>query len=347
MRTDEPNHVNHAEMIKASTMAGRSSPADTKHGEIIKALTMADDGKKHTCNAVSTLRASVRQSYPEIDQLYSDAYIAAVLSVPNRTYEYARDQKIIGALEWRRSYAVDMLIAAFQYDDGAGGVFRLVDDTARIDNGNNPSDPSQSLVEVCLSGAFCFVGFDREGRGILHSQAALLNWWKTGVNDGIRYHILVIEHALRVMSEHKNNGERETIPESMVLYVDTSNLGLIPPPLGSLTGMATLLQRAYPDRIHRIHIGPVNIVLMKLYEFISPYLRPRSRDKISLMEDAPNEEQMGMAKNQTRQDQAREPRDNQNTTITADDEGTISGGTSYCPVPSAAAASSPVHKESK
>mmetsp|Transcript_195 Transcript_195/g.322 ORF Transcript_195/g.322 Transcript_195/m.322 type:complete len:87 (+) Transcript_195:2-262(+) len=86
---------------------------------------------------------------------------------------------------------------------------------------------------------------------------------------------------------------------------------------------------------------------MKLYEFISPYLRPRSRDKISLMEDAPNEEQMGMAKNQTRQDQAREPRDNQNTTITADDEGTISGGTSYCPVPSAAAASSPVHKESK
>mmetsp|Transcript_8152 Transcript_8152/g.17613 ORF Transcript_8152/g.17613 Transcript_8152/m.17613 type:complete len:283 (+) Transcript_8152:85-933(+) len=262
-----------------------------------------------TATAVDTLRLSVRRSHPEIDRLYSDAYIGAVLSVPNRTYEYARDEKIIGALEWRRSFDVDALVGAFRCDEGAGGVFRLVDSGPK--NGSF-FDPSQSLVDICLSGAFSLAGFDNEGRAVLRSKAALLDWWKTGVEDGIRYHVLVIEHALRVISENRNKdndtrgGDNESIPESMVLYVDTSDLGYIPPPLGALTGMAKLLQRAYPDRIHRIHVGPVNAVLMKLYEFISPYLRPRSREKISLMECAPNKETIGALESQNIQDEGTE-----------------------------------------
>ena len=70
--------------------------------------------------AASKLRASLRTSYPEIDALYSDEYISAVLSVPNRSYEYARDMKIRGALEWRRCDNIDALVAAFDYDESRG-----------------------------------------------------------------------------------------------------------------------------------------------------------------------------------------------------------------------------------
>lgn len=52
------------------------------------------DGGIESGDAVSTLKASLRPTYPEIDVIYSDAYIEAVLSVPERTYEYARDEKM-------------------------------------------------------------------------------------------------------------------------------------------------------------------------------------------------------------------------------------------------------------
>lgn len=257
---------------------------------------------------VATLRASLQKSHPEIDYLYSDNYLASVLSVPGRPFEYARDIKILGALNWRRSYGVEALVTAFKcVSDHADGLptFQLADtdvvdcnDAQQHDSNDSNSSsrslpifvPSQYLVEVCQSGAFCFAGFDEEGRAILHARTALIDWWKTGVEDGIRYHVLVIEHALSQIFKHSENSgmKEEMSSESMMLYVDTSNMRLLPlPPLGSIIGMAKLMQIAYPDRIHQIHIGPVNSLLIKLFEYIAPFLSPRSRDKIVLLDYAP------------------------------------------------------------
>ena len=247
-----------------------------------------DDENNNCMSAeVSSLRASLRPSYPEIDIVYSDVYLSAVLSVPGRTYEYARDEKITKALEWRRSYGVDDLTAAFRYDD-EGGIFIEANENDSNKNRQSLFVPSQSLIGVCLSGALSFAGFDEEGRGIIHAKTALLDFWKTGVDDGIRYHVLIIEHALKMLLErNKNNINDEVTSESLVLYVDTSDQSLFPPPMGALTGMAALMQQAYPDRIHKIYVGPVNVVLRALYELVSPYLRPRSRDKIVLLETKP------------------------------------------------------------
>ncbi|KAL9184468.1 hypothetical protein ACHAXT_002554 [Thalassiosira profunda] len=174
--------------------------------------------------AVGSLRSSIRPTYPEIDALYSDAYLAAVLSVPDRAYEYARDEKIAKALEWRRQYGVEALLAAFRCDEDAGGIFRAKadDDTPQTEqtSGNAATDvskqppsalfvPSAYLVDVCLSGAFTFAGFDRAGRGILFSKTALLDWWSTGAEDGIRYHVLVLEHALKKLAERNNSSSKK------------------------------------------------------------------------------------------------------------------------------------------
>lgn len=298
---------------------------------------------------IRKLRSSLRESYPEIDQLYSDSYLSTVLSVPNRSYEYARDEKIGGALRWRREYQVDELTQAFQYDEITKEMIPIVvvvpnrnsdntndDDQSKTgavatdkqeEDHNDEHDehddhffiPSQSLIDACHSGTLFFVGTDKEGRGILHSNAGLLDWWKIGVEDGIRYHILIIEHILQNLSSkssnhnnnnnqinnckitsnkenntnnNTNNHQHPPNTESLVLYVDTSELGIIPPPLTVFTEMITLMQRAYPDRIHKIYIGPVNTMLRKLYEMIAPYLRPRSRDKIQLLDYAPNREEI-------------------------------------------------------
>jgi len=277
---------------------------------------------------IDTLRTSLRTDFPEIDSHYSDEYLASVLNVPNRTFEYARDEKIRGALQWRREYDVDVLCDAFYHvvqadnEDGADGIFRptmnsVISDKKEEDCQDDSNTkkrlftPSQSLIDVCQSRAFVFGGYDHDGRAILFARTAYLDWWKTGVQDGLRYHVLVIEHVLRMIRESNNTEKggrvedrrrneednptenkkgllREVTPESFVLYVDTSNLSFIPPPLGALTGMCKLLQRAYPDRVHKIYIGPVNAVLMNLQKYVSPYLRPRSRDKICLLEVIPD-----------------------------------------------------------
>lgn len=185
-----------------------------------------------------------------------------------------------GALEWRRKDCVDALVETFDYDTTKGVLCRNSSIGSFV--------PSQSLIDVCSSGAFWFAGFDDEGRGILHARTGRLDWWKTGVEDGIRYHVLVLEHALKSLADRKEKAEDgEQLSESLVLCVDTTGLGVIPPPPHMFTQMASLMQRAYPDRIHRIYIGPVNAVLRKFHELILPYLRPRSRDKIVLLECAP------------------------------------------------------------
>jgi len=71
-------------------------------------------------------------------------------------------------------------------------------------------------------------------------------------------------------------------PESITLFVDPSG-PLQAPPIAALKGMATLLQRAYPDRIHKITVGPVNFVVRSLYRLVAHLLSKASRDKMTLV----------------------------------------------------------------
>lgn len=95
----------------------------------------------------------------------------------------------------------------------------------------------------------------------------------------LRYHVLVMEHALAAL--RRNGGE------DLDLLVDTENMSLVPPPLASLQGLVELLQRAYPDRIHQIRVGPVSVILRSLYDLVTPFMRPRSRNKILLLGEGP------------------------------------------------------------
>ena len=180
--------------------------------------------------------------------------------------------------------------------------------------------PTPELVEVCASGAFVLreeemigdlrdpaVQRDEDGsfrrencrRLVVHADTSRLNWWRTGVTAGLQYHVLVLEEALeRIRTENQNRernlresvGEEAVGPlsESLVILVDTTNLPRLPPPLSAPRGMIQLMRKAYPDRIYRIYVGPVHPWLRKLYNYLSSSLRPRTREKIVLLDEAPS-----------------------------------------------------------
>lgn len=287
------------------------------------------------------IREALRDEFPEIDDLFSDAYLESVAGVAGRSLEYATEKSIRGALEWRRSYKVEALRKAFfceelrqhedvrcetrAADDVRGRIFVPRDaDTVCAGDETEGFVPSQELVEVCSSGAFVVLEQDLvvtwEGddaslentnripklRLVVYADISRINWWKTGVAAGLQYHVLVLEEAFeRIRREHQNHNHNNSIntftnnnkakncerrprlEESLVLCVDTTASRMLPPPLGCMRGMIRLLQQAYPDRIHKIYVGPISPWLRTLYKGLRPFLKPRSRNKIVLLGEAP------------------------------------------------------------
>jgi hypothetical protein len=220
-------------------------------------------------------------------------------------------KKIRESLQWRRDVNVDLLTSAIVVCDDYVNEGVFCPTTTSSSTAAAGDDVIPELVNICQSGAFRFVGFDNKGKAILHARASLLNWRKINVDDGIKYHILVIENALKAMVMRNNNVKKKdangVIPpppsaanndigvssESMILYIDTSNMGLLPPPLAALTGLAMLMQTAYPYRFERAYVGPVNILLRGLNKAVSVFLTAGSRQKITMMKNVPSNETVG------------------------------------------------------
>jgi len=235
------------------------------------------EGQEHTpaelAEMTSSLRNALRSSYPEIDELYSDAYLARVLAVPGRTFEYARDEKISKALAWRREFGVHELAQSVQCQE---------DGTWSAGAG---TDTNASLLETCREGFLRWSGNDLEGRPVLCCQTSLIDWRKRGVEVELQHHVMVIEHGLRLM---RQRGEHE----SFTVVLDTRGGSSMdrPPPMDALRGLSTLLQCAYPDRVEHVWAAPVSGALRALFGLVTPLLASRSVKKISLlrsMEQAP------------------------------------------------------------
>jgi len=228
---------------------------------------------------ILALRESLSQEFPEIDEVCSDRYLSDVLSVPNRAFEYARDEKIRKALLWRREFGVGDMCKRFSYDMQAGMVEYTPGSTESF-------ICSPALLKLCKSRALRILpNRDEDGRIVLLAETQLLDWHAAGVEAGLRYHVLVIEAALSMV-----RAENGKTPESMVLLVDTTApLFAAPPPVAALQGMVSLLQKAYPDRINRIVVGPCNFMVRGLYKMASGFMAEKSRHKIKLVGTRPEE----------------------------------------------------------
>mmetsp|Transcript_101718 Transcript_101718/g.328228 ORF Transcript_101718/g.328228 Transcript_101718/m.328228 type:complete len:375 (+) Transcript_101718:65-1189(+) len=237
--------------------------------------TSSSRGEKLHHESPSALRAGLVKDFPEITLLCSDAYLTAVLGVPNRTFEYARDEKIGKALAWRRTFNVEALRSRFRYDMEEG-VLNLIpaDESGRA----NSFEPSPALLKLAKSRALRILPERGEdGRVVLLAETQLVKWREVTAEAFLQHHVLVLEAAFD-MIRNTSGGS----PESIIVLVDASG-PLQAPPVAALQGMAMLLQRAYPDRIHKICLGPVNFVVRSLYNVVTHLLSKTSRDKITLV----------------------------------------------------------------
>ena len=294
------------------------------------------------------IREALAGEFPELETLYSDAYLESVAGVSGRSLSYAINHTIRRSLEWRRSYGVETLREAFEVVVNGEETLRHNGDREKpsgeksgtvvrgrylvpcndskttnssvfdINDANESSIPgfvpTPELVQVCSSGAFMVLdeelictasGGDNKHNGIsrwlvVYANTSRLNWWKTGITAGLQYHILVLEDALERIRNNRRYGNRHEkgpkikttndmyLEESVVICVDTTAPPLLPPPLGVLKGMTQLMQQAYPDRIHKIFVGPISPWLQALYEQIRRFLKPRLRDKIVLLGEVPS-----------------------------------------------------------
>ena len=245
------------------------------------------------------LREATVDDFPEIETVYSDGYLESVASVPNRTIDHAIS-KIKRALECRRSYNVDGLLHAFEAvpaNETAGKIFV----PRKLKSNHFHLDPTPQLVKVCASCAFVLLDEElvdsdnSERRLVVYADTSNLNWWEIGVDAGLQYHVLVLEDAFdRITRDniHRKNDNGATTPleESIVLCVDTTAPPLLPPPLGALRGMVRLLQKAYPDRVHKVYVGPISPLIRGLYaKGVRPFLKPKLQQKIILLGKAPSD----------------------------------------------------------
>lgn len=236
------------------------------------------------------LRDALSGDFPEIENVYSDAYLDSVAGVPNRTIEHAI-HKMERSLKWRRKYDVESLLSSFEaiHQNGTR-IFVQKESTATT----SKTTTFEQLVEVCASGAFFLVDQEivlenGDRRLVVYADTSKLNWWKTGVDAGLRYHVLVLEDAFARITNENRNDTKSPLEESLLLCVDTTNPPLLPPPLGALRGMVRLLQTAYPDRIHKVCVGPVSPWLRGLYaKGVKPFLKSKMQQKIVLLGEAPS-----------------------------------------------------------
>mmetsp|Transcript_66041 Transcript_66041/g.214819 ORF Transcript_66041/g.214819 Transcript_66041/m.214819 type:complete len:395 (-) Transcript_66041:230-1414(-) len=237
--------------------------------------TSSSRGEKLHHESPSALRAGLVKDFPEITLLCSDAYLTAVLGVPNRTFEYARDEKIRKALAWRRTFDVEALRSRFRYDMEEG-VLNLI--LANESGSANSFEPSPALLKLAKSRALRILPErDADGRVVLLAETQLVKWCEVTAEAFLQHHVLILEAAFDVIRNTPGAS-----PESITLLVDPSG-PLQAPPIAALKGMATLMQRAYPDRIHKISVGPVNFVVRSLYRLVAHLLSKASRDKMTLV----------------------------------------------------------------
>ncbi len=245
------------------------------------------------------LREAIAADFPEIETVYSDSYLESVVSVPNRTMDHAIS-KIKRAIECRRSYDVHALSRTFEAvpaNETAGNIFV----PREIKNSQSIFDPTPRLVKVCASCAFVLLdeelvdSEDSERRLVVYADTSKLNWWEIGVDAGLQYHVLVLEDAFdritRANFNRKNdNDTKPPLEESIILCVDTTAPPLLPPPLGALRGMVRLLQNAYPDRVHKVYVGPISPLIRGLYaNGVRPFLKPKLQQKIILLGKVPSD----------------------------------------------------------
>lgn len=199
---------------------------------------------------VHSFRLSIAQAAavnPNSTLVFSDAYLLSVLSVTNRTFAYAVT-KMARIIEWRRIYQVDLIA----WDD---------------------------VKAQLMSGSMYWYGYDCQNRPLLWVRASLKDWamMSSRRDEEVRAHVYLLEMGCRCF-----------MPPGVTTFTivtDSSGLGLAQVDFRLMRKLLDVCVNNFPDRIGRVHAGPLTRILKYTASWLWPLLPIRLRSKISLMTD--------------------------------------------------------------
>eukprot|EP00467_Chlorarachnion_reptans_P003296 CAMPEP_0114505764 /NCGR_PEP_ID=MMETSP0109-20121206/11035_1 /TAXON_ID=29199 /ORGANISM="Chlorarachnion reptans, Strain CCCM449" /LENGTH=304 /DNA_ID=CAMNT_0001684241 /DNA_START=370 /DNA_END=1281 /DNA_ORIENTATION=- len=165
-------------------------------------------------------------------------------------------------------YSVSKLCKAFESRRECG-----VDDIYPIsaDKVNLPED----VKDVCKCGSLYWRGVDRDGAPVLWVRNNRKDWNNIDVDTQRRLHVWLIEWGMH----HMPKGQCQ-----FTIAADTSNMTLTQLTAMTYTRMLiSIFMTLYPDRVKQLLVGPISMLLRKLYSLCTPLLPRNVRKKIKLL----------------------------------------------------------------
>ena len=171
---------------------------------------------------------------------------------------YAKDEKIAKALLWRREFGVNGLCQELAY---LGGEW--------VRTGAATTVAQPSVLELCSSGSLTW---ENATPPMLRAVVPRADWNDTLAT--LQHHVRVIEHGIAAILPL-------TGAQCFSVCVDVSKLDVFcMPSTAVIRGLISLFQTAYPERIDRIYVAPVNSMLRRVLELFRPLMSARSRHKV-------------------------------------------------------------------
>ncbi|KDO27806.1 hypothetical protein SPRG_07405 [Saprolegnia parasitica CBS 223.65] len=227
----------------ASTVCDSAPPSPTSSTASTDD-TMSPDGL--SLSEVERVRAfrKMLQSTEEAEFLLKDDYLHSVISVPNRSIEYAAE-KLNRVLNWRTEYR-------------AGAI--------------SPDEVAPQL----RSGSMYWFGYDLRRRPILWLRPKKKDWSTMDKDLEVRTHVFMLELGIRELMPPGVS--------TFTLVTDCANVGYREVDMRLTKAMIEVCQGNYPDRIDNICVGPLTLLVKTLTKIISPLLPTRLREKAHFMD---------------------------------------------------------------
>lgn len=207
---------------------------------------------KEVLAAVPQMRKRLSRHYPESRKLYTDAYLTSVMMMSDsqdptkrRSFETCAG-KLLAALAARRAYNPDGL--------------------------NVSTDAPLRKALSC--GSLYFHGFDKLRRPILWVRSARKDWPNLDEKAEIRMCTLITETGIRLMPRGVTQ---------FVVVVDASNISIRQMRIGLFKEQFRILKKVYVDRLAKVFVGPVGMVVTGIWKLLRPFMPKRLPGKLCLM----------------------------------------------------------------
>jgi len=199
--------------------------------------------------------------------------------------------KLRDTLHWRREFGVDDLVGCFEGGDSGGG------------NGESTANNklAATMEEENSTGKIYVRGYDREGRAFMYMRPGRENTMNAA--DNMKHLVWNIEKAvactkrksLEILSSRRKQqqqqvpsdaaGADQQMPlEKINLVIDYAGFRLRDaPPLSTSKHTLDILQKHYPERMHRAYVLHPPLYFKTFWSVIKPFVDPLTKKKIVMV----------------------------------------------------------------